>query len=153
VTRLEKSGLISHLDGQRHLGKPIYGITHAGLACLESRGLCLLSLPSDTQQILHPWKVAHALELVNIRLAFARSGLLRSWKCELEITSRNLISPSGATKDYDAVAEIDLDGHARSVGIEYKRSAKAASRYTAICAALDMDRTTDAVLYLTPNQK
>lgn len=151
VTRLEKNGLVARLDGQRYLGKPVYGITQQGLDCLESRGHYLVSLPSNTEQILHPSKVAHALELVNVRLAFARSGLLRSWKGDLEITSRNLVVPNGALKDYDAIVEFEVDGIMRSLGIEYEKSAKAASRYTAICAALDRDQTTDAVLYLTPN--
>jgi hypothetical protein len=151
VTRLEKFGLLTRLEGQKHFGKPVYGITRLGLESLESRGHYLVSLPSDTEQILHPSKVAHALELVNIRLAFARSGLLRSWKSDLEITSRNLIAPDGAAKDYDAVAEIEIDGATRKIGIEYERSAKAASRYAAICATLDKDQSTDMVLYLTPS--
>ncbi len=79
----------------------------------------LVSLPSDTEQILHPSKVAHALELVNIHLALARSGLLRSWKSDVEITSRNLVAAGGAIKDYDAVAEIEVDGCTRTIGIEY----------------------------------
>lgn len=151
VTRLEKFGLLARLEGQKHFGKPIYRITRQGLESLESRGHYLISLPSDTEQILHPSKVAHALELVNIRLAFARSGLLRSWKSDLEITSRNLVAPDGVPKDYDAIAEIELDGATRRVGIEFERSAKAASRYAAICATLDKDQTTDMILYLTPN--
>jgi hypothetical protein len=80
------------------------------------------TLPSDTEQILHPSKVAHALELFNIHLAFARTGLLRSWKTDREITSRNLVAASGAIKDYDAIAEIEVDGCTRSIGIEYERS-------------------------------
>jgi hypothetical protein len=151
VTRLEKFGLLARLEGQKHFGKPVYGITRQGLESLESRGHYVVSLPSDTEQILHPSKVAHALELVNIRLAFARSGLLRSWKSDIEITSRNLVAPDGATKDYDAVVEIELDGTTRRIGIEYERSAKAAARYAAICANLDKDLTTDLVLYLTPS--
>lgn len=151
VTRLEKFGLLARLEGQKHFGKPVYGITRQGLESLESRGHYLVSLPSDTEQILHPSKVAHALELVNIRLAFARSGLLRSWKSDLEITSRNLVAPDGAAKDYDAVVEIEFDGTTRRIGIEYERSAKAAARYAAICATLDKDLTTDLVLYLTPS--
>ncbi|HMG84585.1 MAG TPA: hypothetical protein VK574_02515 [Terracidiphilus sp.] len=149
VTRLEKVGLIARLNGQRFLGKPVYGITQQGLECLESRGHYLVSLPSDTEQILHPSKVAHALELVNIRLALARSGLLRSWKSDVEITSRNLVAANGTTKDYDAVAAIEVDGCTRSIGIEYERSAKSASRYDAIREALDRDKTSDTVLYLT----
>lgn len=152
VTRLEKCGLITRLEGQKHFGKPVYGITRQGLECLESRGHYLASLPSNAEQILHPSKVGHALELVNIRLAFARSGFLRAWKSDLEITSRNLVAPDGATKDYDAVAEIELDGVTRRIGVEYERSPKATARYAAICATLDNDQTTDMVLYLSPNE-
>jgi len=59
-----------------------------GLECLESRGIVW----SHCQRYgtnSSPSKIAHALELVNIHLAFARTGLLRSWKTDLEITSRN----------------------------------------------------------------
>jgi hypothetical protein len=149
VTRLEKVGLVARLNGQRFLGKPVYGITQQGLECLESRGHYLVSLPSNTDEILHPSKVAHALELVNIHLAIARAGVLRSWKSDVEITSRNLVVASGTTKDYDAVAEIEVDGCTQRIGIEYERSAKSASRYAAIREALDRDKTTDTVLYLT----
>lgn len=149
VTRLENVGLVARLDGQRFLGKPVYGITQKGLECLESRGHYLVSLPSDTEQILHPSKVAHALELVNIRLAIARAGLLCSWKSDVEITSRNLVAANGTMKDYDAIAEIEVDGCTRRIGIEYERSAKSVSRYAAIREALDRDKTTDTVLYLT----
>lgn len=56
-----------------------------------------------------------------------------------------------AIQDYDAIAEIEVDGCVRSVGIEYERSAKSMSRYQAACAALDKGDVTDAVLYITPN--
>jgi hypothetical protein len=148
VTRIEKAGLIARFEGQRHLSRPVYGITQSGLAFLESRGHYLLSLPSTADQILHPSQVPHALELVNIRLALAKAGLLRSWKSELEITSRNLVFENSTTKDFDAVAEIEADGSAYSFAIEYERNPKAASRYRAIREVLDKDETTDTVLYL-----
>lgn len=151
VTRLEKFGLLCRLERQKYLGKPLYGITQQGLECLESRGHCLVSLPSSKEPILHPSRIAHALEMVNIRLAFSHSGLLRSWTSELEIASRNLVAPGATSKDYDAVAQIEVDGATRNIGVEYERTAKAASRYAAIREALDRDQTTDAVLYLTPN--
>ena len=69
----------------------------------------------------------------------------------MEITSRNLVAAGGATKDYDAVAEIEVDRCTRTIGIEYERSAKAASRYDAIREALNRDKATDTVLYLTPS--
>lgn len=148
VARIEKAGLIARFAGLRHLSKPVFGITQSGLAFLESRGHYLLSLPSTTERILHPFQVPHALELVSIRLALAAAGLLRSWKCELEITSRNLVFENAATKDFDAIAEIEAEGGPRSIAIEYERSLKAAFRYQAIREILDKDRTADMVLYL-----
>ena len=148
VARIEKAGLISKFEGLRHLSKPVFGITQSGLAFLESRGHYLLSLPSTTDRILHPSQVPHALELVSIRLALAQAGLLRSWKCELEVTSRNLVFENAATKDFDAIAEVGSAESVRCLAIEYERSPKAASRYRAIREILDQDRTTDLVLYL-----
>ena len=151
LARLEKAGLLTRLSGTSHLAKPVFGITQQGLVSLESRGQTLLSLPSTTELILHPSQVPHALELVNIRIALSKAGVLRSWKSDLEITSKNLVLENGATKDFDAIAEIDLDGSSQTIGIEYERNPKAAVRYRAIREVLDQDETTDAILYLTSN--
>jgi len=151
IARLETAGLIARADVHRYFGKPVYGITQSALNFLESRGHSLVSLPSTTDNIFHPSQIPHALELVNIRIALARVGILRSWKCELDIASRNLMLENSVTKDYDAIAEIDVDGTSRSFAIEYERSAKASARYRAIREALDKDNAVDTVLYLTPN--
>lgn len=151
VARLEKAGLIARLERYRYFGKPVFGITQQGLECLETRGHYLLSMPSNTDQILHSSQVPHALELANIRIALAKGGLLRSWKCELEITSRNLMVEKSVTKDYDAIAEIEVEGSAKTFAIEYERNPKASARYRAIREVLDKDDTTDTVLYLTSN--
>jgi Replication-relaxation len=148
VARLERVGLLARLNEQRFLGRPVYRITHQGLECLESRGHCLVSLPSNTEQILHPSKVAHALELVDIHLAIARTGLLRSWRTDIEIASRNLVAAGGTSKDYDAIAEVEAGGCTRRIGIEYERSTKSVARYAAIREALDNDTATDLVFYL-----
>jgi hypothetical protein len=151
VARLENAGLIMRSEGTRHFGKLVFEITQSGLILLESRGHYLLSLPSTTEKIIHPSQVPHALELVNIRTALARAAILRSWKCELEISSRNLMVENSVTKDYDAIAEIEVDGTSRSFAIEYERSAKGSTRYRAIREALDRDTAVDTVLYLTAN--
>jgi len=151
LARMEKAGLISRFERYKHLGKPVFGITQQGLECLETRGHYLLSLPSSTEQVLHPSQVPHALELVNLRLALAKGGALRSWKCEVEITSRNLVLGNGATKDYDAIAEVEIDDSCKRFAIEYERTPKATARYRAIREVIDKDENTDTVLYLTPN--
>ncbi len=151
VARLERTGLLTRLSGHPHLATPVFGITPQGLVALESRGHYLLSLPSTTEQILHPSQVPHALELVNIRVALAKTGVLHGWKSDLEITSKNLILENGSAKDFDAIAEIEIEGDNRTIGIEYERNAKAAARYRAIREVLDRDEATDAILYLTSN--
>jgi hypothetical protein len=151
VARLEKFELIARAEGHRFLGKPVYQITQKGLAFLESRGHYLFSLPSNADRIVHPSQVLHALELVKIRVALGKAGLLRSWKSDLEISSRNLVTVNPTAKDYDALAEIDVDGALRSVAIEYERTPKATARYRALREVLDKDVDTDVVLYLTPN--
>jgi hypothetical protein len=152
TARLEKHGFITRVELDRFLGQPLLSITSAGLRLLESRGHFLLSLPSDTEQIIHPSQIQHAMELVNIRLAFARRMMLRSWLGELEIASRNMIQQTGNAKDYDAIAEILVDGEPQTVAIEYERTAKGAVRYDEIRRMLDRDRSVEAVLYVTSDR-
>ena len=149
LARMEKAGLIRRFSNQRHLGRPVFGITQTGLASLESRGHTLLSLTSTAQKILDPVQIPHALELVNIRLALMRGGILRTWKTDLEIASRNFVLDSLFTKNFDAIAEIDVDGASHCCGIEYERSPKSPSRYRTIREVLDRDETVETVLYLT----
>jgi hypothetical protein len=151
IARMEKAGIVQRFPETRHLGRPVLGITQPGLAFLESRGHSLLSLPSTTERILHPLQVPHALELVSIRLALMNSGVLRVWKCELEITSRNLVLDGNPAKDYDAIAEVEIEGTVYRFAIEYERSPKAATRYRAIREILDKDETAGTVLYLAAN--
>ena len=140
-----------------------------GLAAIRAEGIApvsptpmpsgwtphLLRLPDAMFATLlrgvHPSQVPHALEMVSIRVAFAKAGVLHSWKSDLEIASKNLVLENGAAKDFDAVAGIEVDGKSRTIGIEYERNPKAAARYRAIREVFERDETTDAVLYLTPN--
>jgi hypothetical protein len=152
VSRLERHGLIQRFEQDRFRGQPVFAITPLGLRVLESRGHYLLSLPSTTDRIIHPTQIPHAMELVNIRLALAKHGILRSWLGELEITSRNLVLESGTAKDYDAVAEILVGGELQTFAIEYERTAKASVRYQEIREMLGRDQTVDVVLYLTSDR-
>lgn len=153
VARLDRVGVIRSFPNQRYLGSPVFGITHSGLAFLESRGHCLLSLTSTAKHILRPEEVLHAIELVNIRLALKKGGILRAWKSDLEIASRNQVLQALATKNFDAVAEIEVDGRPCRCAIEYERSRKSTDCYRAIREVLDRDESVDSVLYLTSNEE
>jgi hypothetical protein len=151
VSRLEKARLIERFEQDRFLGQPVFAITPLGLALLESRGQYMVALPSTTERVIHRSQLFHALELVNIRLSLARNGILRSWKTEVEITSRNLVLEHSNAKDYDAVVEVSIAGESRIFAIEYERTAKASARYKEIRELLSSDKTVETVLYLTSN--
>ena len=152
VARMEKNGVIQRFHDVRYFGKPVYGITPDGLSFLESRGHMLLSLPSDAKKkIIHSLQIPHALELVNIRLAMLRAGILVAWKSDLEIASRNLVLDGPPAKDFDAIAEIEVDGVAYSIAIEYERSLKMIARYREIREILNQDQTAETILYLVVN--
>ncbi|WP_229739429.1 replication-relaxation family protein [Edaphobacter dinghuensis] len=148
VARLEKHGLIQRVERDRFLGEPFFVITGMGLRVLESRGHSLIALPSTAEQIIHHSQVPHAIELTRIRLALLKHGLLRSWLSDLEIVSRNTVLEPGTAKDFDAVAEILVNGVPQTFAIEYERTPKGGARYREICRMLDHDRTVDIVLYL-----
>ena len=152
VTRLERHGLIERIKQDRFRGQPVFVITALGLRVLESRGHYLLSLPSTAEKIIHPNQIPHAMELVAIRLALAKQGILQSWQGELEVASRNLVLETGTSKDYDAIAEVLIGNDLQTFAIEYERTAKAAARYVEIRNTLRRDQTVDVVLYLTSDR-
>jgi hypothetical protein len=84
-------------------------------------------------------------------VALGKIGILHSWKWELEIVSKNLVSDSAATKDYDALAEVTIYGQTRRLGIEFERTLKGAQRYIDVRRILSADSTVDRLLYLTPS--
>jgi len=148
IARLEKAGLIERMDAGRFFRQPVFTITMMGMSLLEYRGHTLVSVSSETGHLLHGSQIFHALELVNIRIALAQNGALRSWKTEIEVASRNLVFSAGAAKDFDALAEIVYDQQLYTIGIEYERTVKASARYSEIRESLNRDRSADMVLYL-----
>jgi hypothetical protein len=151
LSRLEVCGLIQRMTYDRFFSQPIFAITSLGLQFLESRGHSLLSLPSTVKEIVRKSQILHSVELAGIRVALASKGILKSWKWELEIVSRNLVYEAGKTKDYDALVEVAVGERTKSFGIEFERTLKGAGKYEELRRIFSTDRTADRVLYLTPN--
>jgi len=151
LSRLEGSGLIQRVTYDRFFSQPIFAITSLGLQFLESRGYTLLSLPSTAKEIVRKSQILHSIELTEIRIALATKGILKEWKWELEILSKNLVYETRSTKDYDALAEVSIDGRTTRLAIEFERTLKAAARYEELRRILSADRVTDHVLYLSPS--
>jgi len=153
LSRLERSGLVQRMKHDLLFSQPVFSITSSGLEVLESRGHSVLSLPSTTREIVRKTQILHSVELAEIRLSLASKGILKSWKWELEIVSRNLVYEGESTKDYDALAEIVVGGVIKTFGIEFERTIKGASRYEELRRVFNTERSVDTVLYLTPNSE
>jgi hypothetical protein len=151
LSRLEKNGLVQRMMYDQFFAQPIFAITRTGLEFLEYRGNTLLALPSTIKEIVRKTQILHSVELAAIRVALSSNGILKSWKWELEVVSHNLVYGNGDSKDFDAIAEIAVGNQTKSCAIEFERTLKGSARYEDLCRVLAAERTTDTVLYLTPN--
>ncbi|HTF66056.1 MAG TPA: hypothetical protein VK638_25555 [Edaphobacter sp.] len=146
VDRLVQAGYLGTLE-QRVFGQKIHSIARKGLQYLEARGHQLISVTSAMETFLDPIKMMHSLELVQIRLIFQRSGVLHSWKSDIEVSSENMETGDEYAKDYDAVAILRANEKLLRYGIEYERTTKALVRYRELHSLLANERKLDGVLY------
>jgi hypothetical protein len=153
LSRLEQSGLVQRIKHDLLFSQPVFSITASGLEVLESRGHSVLSLPSTTGKIVRRTQILHSVELAGIRQSLASKGILKSWKWELEIVSRNLVYEGESTKDYDALAEIVVGNVTKTLGIEFERTLKGAGRYENLRRVINAERSVDTILYLAPNSE
>lgn len=151
LTRFEQKGLIERIDCGRLLSEPAYGISRSGLQLLEMRGRALVALPSTAREIVRRSQVLHSVEIAAVCASLAGAGLLKSWQWEPEVASRNLVDAGSNTKDFDAVAEISVDGETRQIAIEFERTAKGSARYEALRRVLNAEPKIDTILYLAPD--
>jgi hypothetical protein len=148
VQRLLGTRHIRRVEGECWRGSPVYTITQSGLLELESHGEYAVGLHSRTRRMPDRLQMFHSLELVAIRLALVRNGLLISWQSEIEISSMNMVSTSPYQKDYDAIVKMWIGQDAREFALEYERSLKSAREYQGIREALATERQIECIVYL-----
>jgi hypothetical protein len=149
LQRFLAGGLIRTLPEVRPYGGLVYAITRFGLATLESYGEGLISISSESRALPNCLQAPHFLELNEIRRAFHETNTLTKWRSECELTSRNYVIGMPLAKDYDAIAELELNGECFRIAIEYERSLKNGARYKEIQKAIQDEGQVDLVLYLT----
>lgn len=149
VQRLVRAGLVEKLPPTLPYSGAVYRITRSGLACLEASGEGLMSLTSESRSLANPAQTQHYLELGEIRAAFRRTKMLKTWSGDLEVRSLNQSIDAPLAKDYDAVAELELEGFRYRIAIEYERSLKSSARYEEILAAIKDEDQIDLLVYLT----
>jgi len=150
LKRLVDAGVIQKMAQVVPFSGATYAITREGLSCLESCGEGLISLTSESKSLPNFRQAPHYLELGEIRNALRKARILKKWIADVELKSMNLAIDQPLAKDYDAVADLVLEGGTTFVaGIEYERTLKSSQRYAEIVKAIKEERQIDLLIYLT----
>ena len=149
IRRLIKGAYVHEMAAIHPYRGAVYSITRFGLSILENCGEGLVSVTSESRNLPSVLQGAHFLELGEICHAFRRTGKLRSWKSDRELISLNYVLGSPLAKDYDAIAELEMEEDSLRIAIEYERTLKSSSRYKEIQKAIRDEGQVDFVLYLT----
>lgn len=129
----------------------VYSLGPAGAIHLTNHGDSCSAVATGFSVRRDSIRVAHAVEMNDVRLPLLRQGVLREWTSELEIRSRNEMTGYGYAKDYDAVMILAVAGIQIEVALEYERRPKTARQYTDIRAAIDKEKRVERFLYLVPD--
>ena len=149
IRRLIKGAHVRETPSIQPYKGAVYSITRFGLGVLESCGEGLVSVTSGSRNLPSILQGAHFLELNEIYHAFQRTGKLKGWKSDRELISLNYVLGSPLAKDYDAIAEVAMDGESLRIAVEYEKTVKSAARYKEIQEAIRDEGQVDLVLYLT----
>jgi hypothetical protein len=144
--RLVQAQYLDTLE-QRIGGDRVYTMARKGLLYLEMAGYALVSIHSSMEKIFDPSTVAHSIDLIDIRVRFARDGVLDDWISDVEISSENMETGSEYAKDYDAIATLRIGAKPRRFAIEYERTTKSRERYREMRERLSREQTVNEILY------
>ena len=149
ASRLVDLGLIETLPHQFPYPGIIYTITRSGVACLEACGEGLVSLTSESKNLVNRSQTRHYLELGEIRAALRGAGILKNWTGDLELSSLNQSIDLPLAKDYDAVAELEVSGKRYRIALEYERFFKSSARYREVIDVVEDEKQMQLLVYLT----
>jgi hypothetical protein len=151
VLRLVNGGLLVRREGPLANREAVYAVSRTGE--LELAGTidevvhsCPKDGTRDMSRLLH-----HSIELNEIHLALKRTQALVYWMPEIQVRSRNDLTPYGYWKYYDAVVVVRLAGQDCKFALEYERTPKAARHYAAIRQRIEQEPSIPHFLYIVPN--
>jgi hypothetical protein len=151
IRRLVKHKIV--VEGYSPLipGSRYYSIPTATAVILAGRGPLYVGAITGLEKRREADALAHAVELNDIHLALAGSGLLIRWKPEVEIRAQNERTDFRHSKDYDAVVTLDGPHGESQFALEYERTPKREPQYFEIQRKLATETRVNCVLYLAPN--
>jgi hypothetical protein len=150
MRRLAKHGIVTRGYSPLVPGSRYYSLPTETAVALAGRGPLYVGAITGLEKRRERDALAHAIELNEIHLALAGSGLLVRWKPEVEIRAQNERSDFGHPKDYDAVVTVQGPQREAQFALEYERTPKKESQYIEILGKLEKETRISCVLYLSP---
>lgn len=129
MRRLVKHSVVAQSCSPLVPGSRYYAIPTETAAALAGRGPLYVGAITGLQKRREHDALAHAIELNEIHLALAGSGLLIRWKPEGEIRAQNVQTAFGHAKDYDAVVTVQGPNGESRFALEYERTPKREPQY------------------------
>ena len=148
IRRLVKHDIVAEGYSPLVPGSRYYSIPTATAVILAGRGPLYVGAITGLEKRRETDALAHAIELNDIHLALAGSGLLIRWKPEVEIRAQNERTDFGHSKDYDAVVTVCCRKAEVRFALEYERTAKTEAEYADIGRRIEQDLHIQTVLYL-----
>ncbi len=131
----------------------VYSLGPSGVMHLTSLGVSCAGMTTGFVPVRDASRVAHSVEVTDIRLHLLRAGLLREWRSEVEVRASNDLVSYRFAKDYDSIMTLAVRGREVKAALEYERQPKAKKRYERIQETIEHERRVDRFLYLFPEYR
>jgi len=131
----------------------VYSLGPTGVMHMTSLGVSCVGMTTGFVPVRDASRVAHSVDVTDIRLRLLRAGLLKEWRSEVDLRAVNDLTSYRYAKDYDGIMTLDVGGREVKVALEYERQPKAKKRYQWIQHTIENEQRVDRFLYLFPEYK
>lgn len=128
----------------------VFYITNDGLMTLQSAGMPMISVSSETESTAMMSQVPHYLGINEIHLAYRHYFRLKKWIGDRRLKSLNIAAADRTQKDYDAIVETVSIANGTSInrfGVEYERTLKSEERYVEIREVISKEKQIHGLIY------
>jgi len=131
----------------------VYSLGPSGVMHMTSLGVSCVGMTTGFVPVRDASRVAHSVDVTDIRLHLLRAGLLKEWRSEVDVRASNDLTSYRFAKDYDSIVTLGVGGREVKVALEYERQPKAKKRYEGIQETIENEQRVDRFLYLFPEYK
>lgn len=131
----------------------VYSLGPSGVMHLTSLGVSCAGMTTGFVPVRDASRVAHSVDVTDIRLHLLGAGVLKEWHSEVEVRASNDLTSYRFAKDYDSIMTLAVRGREVKMALEYERQPKAKKRYEGIQDTIENEQRVDRFLYLFPEYK